>query len=124
VFVEGIELGGDPGMHKRARRNAERDRRQQPLGNPLVAGSSLARPTDEYHVTGASPGLNRVFFLLPQRLEVLLHQWPRPTDPPRVRCVGSGLDSTPGNGVEPQWNATIRTPRGVGRLFDALKLWV
>jgi len=42
------------------------------FGNPLVAGSSLARPTDEYHVTGASPGLNRVFRLLPQRLEVLL----------------------------------------------------
>jgi hypothetical protein len=25
-------------------------RRERPLGNPLVAGSSLARPTDEYHV--------------------------------------------------------------------------
>jgi hypothetical protein len=71
----------------------------------------------------ASAGLNRVFRLLPQRLEVLLHQWPRPTDLPRVRCVGRGLDSTPGNGVEPQWNATIRTPRGVGRLFDSLMLW-
>jgi len=51
-----------------------------------------------------------------------LHQWPRPTDLPRARCVGSGLDSTPGTGVEPQWNATIRTTRGVGRLFDSLKL--
>jgi hypothetical protein len=73
--------------------------------------------------SSASPGLNRVFRLLPQRLEVLLHQWPRPTDLPRVRCVGRGLDSTPGNGVEPQWNATICTPRGFGRLFDSLKLW-
>jgi hypothetical protein len=70
----------------------------------------------------ASPGLNRVFRLLPQRLEVLLHQWPRPTDLPRVRCVGRGRQH-PGNGVEPQWNATICTPRGVGRLFDSLKLW-
>src|SRR6476469_2642940 len=72
--------------------------------------------------SSASPGLNRVFRLLPQRLEVLLHQWPRPTDLPRARCVGSRLDSTPGNGVEPRWNATIRTTRGVGRLFDSLKL--
>ena len=72
--------------------------------------------------SSASPGLNRVFRLLPQRLEVLLHQWPRPTDLPRARCVGTRLDSTPGNGVEPQWNATIRTTRGVGRLFDSLKL--
>jgi hypothetical protein len=31
--------------------------------------------------------------------------------------------STADNGVEQQWNATIRTPRGVGRLFDSLKLW-
>jgi hypothetical protein len=38
----------------------------------------------------ASPGLNRVFRLLPQRLEVLRHQWPRPTDLPRDRCVGRG----------------------------------
>jgi hypothetical protein len=71
----------------------------------------------------ASPGLNRVFRLLPQRLEVLLHQWPRPTDLPRVLDVSGVVDSTPGNGVEPQWNATICTPRGVGRLFDSLKLW-
>jgi hypothetical protein len=28
-----------------------------------------------------------------------------------------------GNGVDPQWNATIGTPWGVGRLFDSLKLW-
>ena len=73
--------------------------------------------------SSASPGLNRVFRLLPQRLEVLLHQWPRPTDLPRARCVGTRLNSTPGNGVERQWNATIRTTRGVGRLFDSLKLW-
>jgi hypothetical protein len=26
-------------------------------------------------------------------------------------------------GAAQQWNATIRTPRGVGRLFDSLKLW-
>jgi hypothetical protein len=41
-------------------------------------------------------------------------------------CQGldvSGVVSTAVNGVEPQWNATIRTPRGVGRLFDSLKLW-
>jgi hypothetical protein len=95
VFVEGIELGGDPGMHKRARRDAERDRRERPLGNPLVAGSSLARPTDEYHVPGASPGLNRVFRLLPQRLEGSAASVAEPTDLPRVRCVGRGLDSTP-----------------------------
>jgi hypothetical protein len=41
-------------------------------------------------------------------------------------CQGldvSGVVSTAGNGVEPQSNATIRTPRGVGRLFDSLKLW-
>jgi hypothetical protein len=99
------------------------DPREGPLGNPLVAGSSLARPTNEYHVTGASRGLNRVFRLLPQRLEGSAASVAEPTDLPRVRCVGRGLDSTPGNGVEPQWNATIRTPRGVGRLFDSLKLW-
>jgi hypothetical protein len=93
------------------------------FGNPLVGGSSLARPTDEYHVTSASPGLNRVFRLLPQGLEGSAASVAEPTDLPRLRCVGRGLDSTPGNGVEPQWNATIRTPRGVGRLFDSLKLW-
>jgi tRNA(Arg) A34 adenosine deaminase TadA len=41
-------------------------------------------------------------------------------------CQGldvSGVVSTADNGVEQQWNATIRTPRGVGRLFDSLKLW-
>jgi hypothetical protein len=26
-------------------------------------------------------------------------------------------------GAAQQWNATIRTPRGVGRLFDSLMLW-
>jgi len=57
------------------------------------------------------------------RPSIPMETWPRPTDLPRARCVGSRLDSTPGNGVEPQWNATIRTTRGVGRLFDSLKLW-
>ena len=60
--------------------------------------------------SSASPGLNRVFGLLPQRLEVLLHQWPRPTDLPRLRCVGRGLDGTPGNDVEPLWNARSVLP--------------
>jgi hypothetical protein len=64
------------------------------FGNPLVGGSSLARPTDEYHVTGASPGLNRVFRLLPQGLRSAASV-AEPTDLPRVRCVGRGLDSTP-----------------------------
>jgi hypothetical protein len=47
----------------------------------------------------------------------------RSTDLSRVRCVGSGRDSTLCNGVELQWNATIRTLRGFGRLFDSLMLW-
>ncbi len=34
-----------------------------------------------------------------------------------------GIEESPRKGVEPQWNATICTPRGVGRLFDSLKLW-
>jgi hypothetical protein len=97
-------------MHKRARRDAERDRRERPLGNPLVAGSSLARPTDEYHVPGSAS-------------KVLLHQWPSRRICQRLDASGVVSTAPPGNGVEPQWNATIRTPRGVGRLFDSLKLW-
>jgi hypothetical protein len=113
VFVEGIALGGDPGMHKRGCCDAERVRRERPLGNPLVADSNPARATDQYHVTGASPGLNRVFRLLPQRLE----------GSAASVAEADGSRQHPGNGVEPQWNATIRTPRGVGRLVDSLKLW-
>ena len=33
------------------------------------------------------------------------------------------IDSTPGSRVEPQWDGTIGTAPGSGRLFDTLKLW-
>jgi hypothetical protein len=42
-------------------------------------------------------------------------------------CQGLGvsgvvIDSTPGNGVEPQWDATIGTAPGEWAVFDTLKL--
>lgn len=62
-------------------------------GGPLSIPRRCPLSAVKQRCGSASPGLNRVFRLLPQRLEVLLHQWPRPTDLPRVRCVGRGLDS-------------------------------
>jgi len=79
-----IELGGDPGMHKNVLAATPNETAASGLfGNPLVGGSSLARPTYEYHVTGASPGLNRVFRLLPQGLRSAASV-AEPTDLPRV----------------------------------------
>jgi hypothetical protein len=62
--------------------------------------------------SSASPGLNRVRRLLQRRLEVLLHQWPRPPDLPGLDV--SGLVSQAGfsgyqHGNLHAWLMTIMT---------------
>jgi hypothetical protein len=86
VHVRSLGFGGPPreGVPKRIAGLARAYR--GPLSIPRRCPLSVVKQ----RCGSASPGLNRVFRLLPQRLEVLLHQWPRPTDLPRVRCVGRG----------------------------------